>query len=211
MNFLPDELLKRANTEAIFNLYLYLVHKKMPVSNETMYSALYGLRSTARYSDLTEREAYRLKILESAVSSDRYIASSRIKNLTFSKSGMTACTFVKPDESVSIVFKGTGDGEWIDNGEGLSGISEENTYITFTANSDTSYKKTIKSDYATDQQVEALNWFSRIVAENGWTNRTKITVSGHSKGGNKAQFVAIHSGLVKECISFDGQGGHPKQ
>ena len=33
-----------------------------------------------------------------------------------------------------------------------------------------------------------------------------ITVVGHSKGGNKAQYVAIVSDKVKRCVSMDGQG-----
>jgi hypothetical protein len=38
-----------------------------------------------------------------------------------------------------------------------------------------------------------------------------ITVAGHSKGGNKAQYVAIASpdGLVGRCVSVDGQGFSP--
>lgn len=34
----------------------------------------------------------------------------------------------------------------------------------------------------------------------------EITVSGHSKGGNKAQYVAILSDKVTRCVSMDGQG-----
>lgn len=33
-----------------------------------------------------------------------------------------------------------------------------------------------------------------------------ITVTGHSKGGNKAQFVALMSDAVDRCVAFDGQG-----
>ncbi len=33
-----------------------------------------------------------------------------------------------------------------------------------------------------------------------------ITVVGHSKGGNKAQYVAIRSDKVTRCVSVDGQG-----
>ncbi len=209
-NYLPDELLKKANAEAIFNLYLYLVHKKMPFPNETLQSVLYRLKSTARFSGWTNKELYRLKILDKAISSSSFLSATRIQNLTFSKSGMTACIFEKPDKSISVVFRGTGEGEWIDNGEGLSGIPEKNTYITYAENVNTSFSNVIREDYATGQQVEALNWFLLIAAESYWNDADEITVSGHSKGGNKAQFVAIHSGLAKECISFDGQGFSPE-
>ena len=33
-----------------------------------------------------------------------------------------------------------------------------------------------------------------------------ITVAGHSKGGNKAQYVTITSDKVNRCVSMDGQG-----
>lgn len=33
-----------------------------------------------------------------------------------------------------------------------------------------------------------------------------ITVTGHSKGGNKAQYVALMSDRIDRCVAFDGQG-----
>jgi hypothetical protein len=38
-----------------------------------------------------------------------------------------------------------------------------------------------------------------------------VTVAGHSKGGNKAQYTAVAApdGLVKHCVSIDGQGFSP--
>lgn len=33
-----------------------------------------------------------------------------------------------------------------------------------------------------------------------------ITVTGHSKGGNKAQYIALLDDSVSRCVSFDGQG-----
>ena len=40
-----------------------------------------------------------------------------------------------------------------------------------------------------------------------------IIVTGHSKGGNKAQYVTINSkynDLIDKCFSFDGQGMSPE-
>lgn len=51
----------------------------------------------------------------------------------------------------------------------------------------------------TDSQRQALNYIEGIESDD-------ITVIGHSKGGNKAQYVAILSDKVTECYSFDGQG-----
>lgn len=51
------------------------------------------------------------------------------------------------------------------------------------------------------QQEQALEWFNDIPEE-----YSDIVVSGHSKGGNKAMYVAVTSDRVKECYAFDGEG-----
>ena len=77
-----------------------------------------------------------------------------------------------------IAFKGTqSDAEWIDNVSGL--------YCVPTA-----------------FQENALNWF-RSLDLKGFD---AITVTGHSKGGNKAKFITIMDDSVDNCFSFDGQG-----
>lgn len=54
-----------------------------------------------------------------------------------------------------------------------------------------------KSDTAC--QIDALNYINSL-------KYTDITVTGHSKGGNKAMYVAITSEKVSRCVAFDGQG-----
>lgn len=51
----------------------------------------------------------------------------------------------------------------------------------------------------TQSQKEALDYIESL-------KYNDITVVGHSKGGNKAQYVAITSDKVKYCLSMDGQG-----
>ncbi len=51
----------------------------------------------------------------------------------------------------------------------------------------------------TKYQQEALDYVEGLPYEN-------ITVVGHSKGGNKAQYVTIASDKVTRCVSMDGQG-----
>ncbi|MBQ7794101.1 MAG: DUF2974 domain-containing protein [Clostridia bacterium] len=205
MNIIDRQLLEKANEEASYNLYIYLAHMTSVQKGETLEEIVSKLEQI----DMTsERNKYRLQILRNTIDQNTILSQSTISNLTLNKGGLTACSFTKPNGGVSVIFRGTGSGEWIDNGEGLSGIPEENTYITYDRFGQE--KRTIiKKDYATDQQTEALNWFNRIAAENAWRNNS-ITVSGHSKGGNKAQFIAIHSDLVKDCFSFDGQGFSPE-
>lgn len=213
MNYIDSKHLQEANDEAIFNIYLYLVDKTTPSEHELFQSIIVGLEAELRAkkpNTWKDRDIYRLNILKNAVKANPLLAYSRISNLTVSKNGLTACSFIKPNGNISVVFKGTGDGEWIDNGEGLSGIPEENTYITYSQNGDILYSETVTNDYASDQQVEALNWFNLIKAKNGWDSLRNIAVSGHSKGGNKAQFVAMHSDNISVCYSFDGQGFSPE-
>lgn len=212
MNYLDEEVLKKANEEAIYNLYLYLVHKATPTENDTLQTIAHNLEQVYRATsyDWSAKDIRRLRLLKNALINNPALSLSKIGSLTYSKGGLTACIFAKSNDSISVVFKGTGSGEWIDNGEGLSGIPEENVYATFSQSGEIVYSTAVKKDYATDQQSEALNWFNKIAAQHGWNKSSRITVSGHSKGGNKAQFVAIHSSLVYDCYSFDGQGFSPE-
>lgn len=213
MNPVPDDILKKANEAAIYNLYLCLAHITSPAEDTTLQSILTDLESDFKKQTAhtwNSRDIYRLNILRNAVKQSTFLSNSKISNLTVSSSGLTACSFTNQNGNVFVVFRGTGKGEWIDNGEGLSGIPEENAYKIYVKNGIELSGKSTVLDYATDQQVEALNWFNSIASKNGWSKDTEITLSGHSKGGNKAQFITIHSDLVDNCYSFDGQGFSPE-
>ena len=54
-------------------------------------------------------------------------------------------------------------------------------------------------EYDTTEQVDALNYINSLEFNN-------ITVTGHSKGGNKAQYVTVLSPKINNCISVNGQG-----
>lgn len=54
-------------------------------------------------------------------------------------------------------------------------------------------------EYDTTEQLEALLYIESLKFYN-------ITVTGHSKGGNKAQYVTILSPKVERCISVNAQG-----
>lgn len=213
VNALNDEMLAEANLHAVYGLYLRLAHKATPLPHETLRSIVNSLEKACK-NDLPkpwkERDSFRLNILINAMVHFPIAANAKIDDLSRSRNGLTACTFTDAKGGVSVIFKGTGKGEWIDNGEGLSGIPEGNTYISYGKDGKILSRKTVKNDYATDQQVEALNWFRYLAAKHRWSTRTKLTVSGHSKGGNKAQFITIHSDLIDKCYSFDGQGFSPE-
>lgn len=54
-------------------------------------------------------------------------------------------------------------------------------------------------EYDTKDQERALFYINDLEFDN-------ITVTGHSKGGNKAQYVSVLSPKIKRCISVNGQG-----
>lgn len=88
--------------------------------------------------------------------------------------------FVNPDTNEAVIaYRGTGPdyAAWDDNAQG--------GYL---------------SD--TDMQQEALEF-----AQDCARRYDDITVTGHSKGGNMAQYVTVLMGdEVDRCVSFDGQG-----
>ena len=51
----------------------------------------------------------------------------------------------------------------------------------------------------TPRQIDAKRYIDSLPYKN-------ITVTGHSKGGNKAMYVTVLCGRVTRCVSMDGQG-----
>lgn len=97
---------------------------------------------------------------------------------------------VRPDGTSSyyVGFQGTQEKEWLDNGEGMAQIS-------------------------TTQQRDAAQYFDSMVEKFHITESDNLVVTGHSKGGNKAQYVTLASenaDLVDSCVALDGQGFSPE-
>lgn len=78
------------------------------------------------------------------------------------------------------------------------------TYVVFRGTGAGEWPDNFAGGYLadTEQQLRALAFVESQPYDN-------ITVVGHSKGGNKAKYVAICSDKVGQCISFDGQGFSP--
>lgn len=95
--------------------------------------------------------------------------------------GHRAVCFMDYADNAYIIFRGTcGDDEWEDNAEGMT-LAD------------------------TVQQKAALR-FTEEIHKDKKLKVKSITVAGHSKGGNKAQYTAIVSNCVNRSVSFDGQG-----
>lgn len=208
-------VIDRAEPMAIYNLLLYLLDKETAKEGATLSQTLQTLINKDLSSlDPKTRTQFttRLNIVQQAFAGHPDLGGTTITafvtDYNNKKGGMKSCALTDSAGTLHIIFAGTGAGEWIDNGEGLSGIPEYNLYARYDKTGHLLYNVPAPDDYATDQQVEALNWFNKLCAHN--SPNTAITVSGHSKGGNKAQFIAVNSPLVTECYSFDGQGFSPE-
>ena len=208
-------IIDRAEPEAIYNLLLYLLDDETATEG----AALSQILQTLTNIDISlledkKRSQFikRLNIVQQAFANHPDLSDTTITafvtDYNNKKGGMKSCALTDAKGAVHIIFAGTGAGEWIDNGEGLSGVPEYNLYSKYDKMGKLLYTTPVSDDYATEQQAEALNWWSKLSAKIDLN--VPIIVSGHSKGGNKAQFVAVNSQLVTECYSFDGQGFSPE-
>lgn len=207
--------INRAESEAIYNLLLYLLDNETAKEGSPLFQTLQTLinKDTSALDDKTRIQfKTRLNIVQQAFSAHPDLGSTImtafVADYNNKKGGMKSLVLTDPAGTLHIVFAGTGAGEWIDNGEGLSGIPEYNLYAKYDKTGHLLYTTPAPNDYATDQQAEALNWWGKLCSQ--IDPDTSVIVSGHSKGGNKAQFVAINSQFVTECCSFDGQGFSPE-
>ncbi len=177
-----------AQKEAAYCLYSHLYRKFRPTSGQSMQEIITELEYSCMKeipSKWKNRDVLKLVTIGKTVDKDPITASSRIGNLY-----EDAFVFTDIHGNSSVIFCPTGKGEWLDNGKGLSGVYDS------------------EYGYATERQARALEWFNEV-SKTLIKNKT-VTLAGHSKGGNKAQFVCINSDIVTLCLSFDGQGFSPE-
>lgn len=124
--------------------------------------------------------------MKEEILSDPQLCRMEIKNGYHDKStGDAGCLLVDPVTNEAVIaFKGTGGNEWRDNAEGGS------------------YTDNPRDNTITTQQQKALDYVDGLDLS-GYDN---VTVTGHSKGGNKAKLVALMNDDIDSCASFDGQG-----
>lgn len=130
-----------------------------------------------------EREWARMVV---EIGRDAHLCGVRVVNAyRDADTGDAGCLFADPKTGEAIVaFRGTGKGEWKDN-------------FIAGAHMDGGADATISP-----QQQKALEYFASL----DLSPYNSVTLTGHSKGGNKAKICALLGGRADRCISFDGQG-----
>lgn len=112
------------------------------------------------------------------------IADTHVSAVEDGVGGGVSAVFVNPDTGEAVVvFRGTGSLEWKDNFVG-GGLTDAGDGVS------------------TRCQEEALKWYQSLDLDRYST----VTVTGHSKGGNKAKYITVRDDSVDRCLSFDGQG-----
>lgn len=172
-----------AQIAAMLNLFEYLdYHMGEPGTDlrTLVHEAEQYLSSSGQ---LSESRAAMLDILKQGMDSIPGLADMRLA-MSDHGSGIEADAFVSDHNEAYVVYRGTGDGKWIDNGRGMT-------------------------EELTESQSQASDFYDRVVRECGLNEDTNLIVTGHSKGGNNAQSAALNAEnrmLIDKCYSFDGQG-----
>ena len=110
------------------------------------------------------------------------IKTTHVDNSPGGGQGFSALFIDENDREAIIAFRGTqGADEWYDNFVGGNVVE-------------------------TPDQQNALEWYQNIYNEYDLGSYGTITVSGHSKGGNKSKYITIKDDTVDRCFSIDGQG-----
>lgn len=185
-----------ANISAALNLFPYLDWQEEWMPGKTLQEILcYAPESVHRnvnydllVKKMSEIPALRKARVYSTSTYDSVTADMK-SELNFDKGHIVAATFVV-GQAAYICYRGTGDGKWRDNGAAMC------------------YP-------ASFFQKTAANYFDtvtdRLYSDSSLTVK-ELYVTGHSKGGNNAQYAAMMSRnayRINRCYSFDGQGMSP--
>ena len=110
------------------------------------------------------------------------IMTTHIDNAEGGGEGFSALFVDERNSEAVVAFRGTqGPDEWYDNFVGGNVVE-------------------------TPEQRNALEWYKDIYNTYNLESYGTVTVSGHSKGGNKSKFITIMDDTVDRCVSIDGQG-----
>lgn len=138
--------------------------------------------SNKEYTTYTKGDEWR-DIIQ-AIQSDDTLCNTKIESCYQGSCEEKSVLFNNPSANEAVVvFQGTASKEWKDNFQGGAATDRPD-------------------GVSTAGQENALKWYQ----SQNLDGYDSITVSGHSKGGNKAKYITVMDDSVDRCISFDGQG-----
>lgn len=184
---LYSETIQEIDYSAILNQYVYSDDQNKIYENKTISEIIEISQNLKNDETLKAALEKYPEIGDFVLVSQSSFESHNSTGENFSMNHIIACTFKNPDTNdYYVAYRGTGDGKWVDNGEAM----------------------TIESSL---MQQAAADYFDSVVkSENlDGENIGRIIVTGHSKGGNSAQFTTMfsqNSHLIDNCYSIDGQG-----
>lgn len=164
---------------AILNEYVYCDEQKSTYRNKSLYDII----NMAPESSKIHKKFYN-SLNEHPEWKNITLVSQSTVDGKISKDELIACTFKDVNGNLYVAYRGTGDGKWVDNGVAM-------------ANNDSL------------MQRRAGEYFDYVMEQKTITYNGDLIVTGHSKGGNSAQYVALTSKYANEIdsiYSIDGQG-----
>lgn len=197
---MTDKTLREIDISAVFDAFAYFDDQDEGYENDTLENIMLKMQLKLEQMRNSDDEKVRRRYeekkqyfddIKAAVEKMPELANYRLVCQSsiatdIPKELLFACTFVspEPDSDYYVAYRGTGDGKWVDNGEGM-------------------YKE------YTVMQKSAAEYFDYVVSREQLTADDNIIVTGHSKGGNSAQYVTLASEygyLIDSCYSLNGQG-----
>lgn len=109
-----------------------------------------------------------------------YIAETHLDTAYGGGGGISAVFLDESGHEAIVAFRGTAEDEWYDD---FVGANQVDSF----------------------QQINCLEWYKAVYRKLA-LERYTVTVTGHSKGGNKAKYITILNDTPDRCVSFDGQG-----
>ena len=183
---------------------MYLLNTMTYMSKEGVYSAKEGqtVEDFARtiYESGTLPDALKdtfwtaeeIKECCRQILNDDTLCEMTISHASRTDGGADRLVVTSPDNGGTrdavVVFEGTtGGNEWRDNFQGGMETGEAD-------------------GVSTKEQKACLDWYQSEEIQDILNDCDHISVTGHSKGGNKAKYITALDDSVDECVSFDGQG-----
>lgn len=185
---MTDINLKLVEYLGLLNLLLYFDNVDNNIL-KTYKSVSTIIEQLEKNNNLSMNNKRRIKILKSGLENNEQFGHTNIYD--YHCNGYTAALFINDNNECFVGYRGTSSNEWKDNVIGLSGKT-----------------------YATDQQKKALLYFNKLVEKHNFqTSNKNVILFGHSKGGNKSQYVLFNSKydyLITKVYSFNGQTFSPE-